>query len=87
MRTALCPACESELGFAPWHDESASHEICPHCGIHFGYNDARADLRAQIYGLWREAWIANGRQPLSGIAWREASVRIAQRAQEEKNAS
>ncbi len=86
MPTAPCPACGSELDFAPWDGESASHEICPHCGIQFGYNDARADLRAQIYRLWREAWVANGRQPLSGTAWREASVRIAQRAQEEKHA-
>jgi hypothetical protein len=28
------------LGFLPWHDDSASDEICPCCYIQFGYDDA-----------------------------------------------
>lgn len=35
----LCRACGDELGFKPWRGESASHEICPSCGIHFGCHD------------------------------------------------
>jgi hypothetical protein len=83
--TAICPVCQSELDSEPWDGGSSSHEICPSCGIHFGYNDARADLRQRIYALWREAWIANGRQAFQGKAWHEASVRIVERAQGETN--
>src|SRR2546421_398332 len=35
-----CPACGYALGFAPWDGESPSDEICPCCGIQFGYDDA-----------------------------------------------
>ena len=72
MSPASCPACGSELDFEPWKGESAADEICPYCGIQFGYNDASADLREQIYREWREAWIANDRQPFTGQAWRES---------------
>jgi hypothetical protein len=84
--TSSCPVCHSELDFEPWIGESASFEICPSCGIHFGYNDARSDLRLRIYIHLREAWIANGRRALQGEAWRDVSVRIIQRVQEEGRA-
>jgi hypothetical protein len=83
--TAVCPVCRCELDFEPWHGGSPSDEICPSCGIQFGYNDARANLRQRIYALWREAWIANGQRAFQGEAWREASVRIGQRVQEGTN--
>ena len=81
-----CPVCHSDLDFEPWIGESASQEICPSCGIHFGYNDARPDLRPRIYAHWREAWIANGRRALQGQAWRDVSVRILQRIQDDSRA-
>lgn len=63
---ASCPVCRNELDFVPWEGDSPSFEICPFCGIQFGYNDARRDLREQIYREWREAWIANDCQPFEG---------------------
>jgi hypothetical protein len=80
MAETSCPVCEFELDFAPWGDSGASDEICPSCGIQFGYNDARIDLRQHVYDEWRAAWIANGRKALDGSAWREASTRIPERA-------
>lgn len=82
MATALCPVCRNELDFEPWFEDSSSHEICPFCGIQFGYNDEDPDLRERIYVEWREAWIANNRQPFTGKQWREVSARIVQRAAE-----
>jgi hypothetical protein len=71
-----CPACDSDLAFEPWVQESASFEICPSCGIQFGYNDARPDVRGGVYREWRRAWIANGRRPFSGEAWRRVSKEV-----------
>jgi broad specificity phosphatase PhoE len=65
------------LDFAPWIDKNPSDEICPFCGIQFGYNDARPDLREEIYREWRDAWIDNGRQPFNGEEWRRLSKRVA----------
>ena len=81
-----CPVCQTQLDFAPWHNNAPSDEICPSCGIQFGYNDMRSDLRQRVYSLWRAAWIANGRRAFQGEAWREVSIRISQRAREETNA-
>ena len=75
--THECPVCEGELSFAPWVGVSASDEICPDCGIQFGYNDAQSDLRDRIYAAWRRAWISNGRRPFHGDDWREVSKRVA----------
>jgi hypothetical protein len=43
----------------PWRGGSASDEICPCCGLHFGYDDAfggRVDLRPAFYHGWRLKW-------------------------------
>ena len=85
--TATCPVCQSELDFEPWCENSASDEICPSCGIQFGYNDAREDYRQRIYSLWREAWIANNRRAFHGAAWRDVSIRIGRRIQEESHSA
>lgn len=53
-----CPVCYSPLDFEPWFVDSASDEICPTCGIQFGYDDARPDLRTAIYEAWRRAFLA-----------------------------
>jgi len=61
-----CPACEQVVLDEPaWSDESsASDEICPSCGIQFGYQDADLNSRELVYERWRESWLANGRRPI-----------------------
>ena len=76
MSTKFCPVCRNVLDFAPWTGENPSDEICPFCGIQFGYNDARVDLREQIYREWHDAWILNDRQPFTGEEWRKLSIRV-----------
>lgn len=59
----FCPACAYALDFEPWLGNSASDEICPCCGIHFGYDDAAGgdrERRIQIYDRWCKAWLAEG---------------------------
>lgn len=36
----LCLVCGYDLGFAPWVGVFPSDEICPCCGIQYGYDDA-----------------------------------------------
>ena len=66
VRRFPCPACrELVLEEPAWFSkDSASDEICPSCGIQFGYDDAEPDLRAMIHGLWGDRWRQNGRLPL-----------------------
>lgn len=63
MHSNNCPVCGFDLGFAAWVGNSASDEICPCCGIQFGYDDA-ADgnivRRRSIYVEWRQTWITEG---------------------------
>ncbi len=59
----LCPACGYVLDFPPWNGPSSSDEICPCCGIHFGYDDATGGSpgeRQAVYARWRHIWISNG---------------------------
>jgi hypothetical protein len=62
----LCPVCGHQLDFKPWDGGCSSHEICPGCGIHFGYDDACGGqglaARKAVYLRWRAAWESNGRQ-------------------------
>ncbi|MGH9150346.1 MAG: hypothetical protein ACRD0F_08400 [Acidimicrobiales bacterium] len=49
----------------PWAGGRASKEVCPSCGIQFGYDDAAASgpvERRDAYERWREAWIRGGMQ-------------------------
>jgi len=51
-----CPVCGYVLQFIPWDGLSASDEICPSCGIQFGYDDAaggNVQAREEIYKRWR----------------------------------
>lgn len=60
---SFCPVCGYELDFLPWKGESSSLEICPCCGIQFGYHDAAGDdydSRVPIYERWRKRWIEEG---------------------------
>jgi hypothetical protein len=58
----VCPVCGYDgLDEEPWSDGSPSDEICPSCGIHFGYDDAAGGdphARQEIYATWRQRWLA-----------------------------
>ncbi|RIK43045.1 MAG: hypothetical protein DCC58_10200 [Chloroflexi bacterium] len=60
----LCPVCGYALNQPPWCGESASFEICPSCGIHFGYDDDVSSesfrSKPETYRCWRETWITAG---------------------------
>jgi len=70
--TYTCPVCGYDGLFElPWQGECPSDDICPSCGIQFGYHDAAGgddEGRKRIYLEWRERWIAGG------MAWHSASV-------------
>ena len=82
MSSQLCPVCEHDLGFAPWDGDLASFEICPFCGIHFGYNDARPELRESVYAEWRREWIAGGRRAFTGAEWHRIAALVTSKAKE-----
>jgi hypothetical protein len=70
--SAACPACSyGGLYEPPWSaDGSPSDEICPCCGIQFGYDDAAGGNtagRQQVYQRWREEWISRGRPWFSSV--------------------
>lgn len=73
----VCPVCGyPQLTRRPWQEASASHEICPSCGTHFGYDDAAggdAGERLRIYAERRNDWKA------AGCPWRSASAQIPER--------
>lgn len=60
-----CPVC-GFLGFPepPWtEDGRASLEICPSCGVQFGYTDVAGEdavARSRAHDEWRAQWIADG---------------------------
>jgi hypothetical protein len=63
LKKNYCPVCGYDLGFPAWTDLSPSDEICPSCGIQFGYEDAAGgDIkrRSLIYQQWRIQWIQKG---------------------------
>jgi len=58
-----CPVCGYDLDFTPWKGESAADEMCPCCGIQFGYDDfagGQPELRPRIYAQWRDKWMREG---------------------------
>ena len=64
---AECPSCENELEFEPWVGDLDSQEICPFCGIQFGYDDACGGdrtARQALYEKWRTVWEQNGKKPI-----------------------
>lgn len=60
----FCPICGFYLGFQAWNEDgSPSEEICPCCGIQYGYSDAAGgdiEKRKQLYLDKREEWIRGG---------------------------
>lgn len=58
-----CYVCGYHLDFVPWAIGIPSDEICPSCGIHFGYDDAAGgdlEKRRLIYKQWRDNWVNSG---------------------------
>jgi len=53
----LCPVCGyPELDEPPYDDHGcASYNICPCCGVEFGYDDSNI-----LHSELREKWIING---------------------------
>lgn len=65
-----CPVCGFDLGFRAWDGDSPSDEICPSCGMQFGYYDSTPDGaqgRAAIYAEWRRRWVEEG-MPWNGAS-------------------
>ena len=61
----ICPVCGyPDLEEQPRSDSTGgSYEICPSCGIQFGYSDEAGgdkDARKELYRRWREEWIKAG---------------------------
>ena len=55
-----CPVCKQEFD-TPWE---GSFDICPSCGIQFGYDEAGAATDPVVYEEWRKMWTENGRKSL-----------------------
>ena len=62
--TPVCPVCGFPLDRPAWDALSGpSEEICPSCGIQFGYSDAAGGdpvRRQEIYKSWRRKWVEGG---------------------------
>lgn len=68
MNKSKCYACNNELDFKPWDNDLASFEICPFCGIQFGYDDMAGgdeEKRKRIYKNWNVMWLKNNKKKLS----------------------
>ncbi len=60
----VCPVCGYDrLYEPPWSNDVGSDEICPCCGIHFGYDDMAGGDAARREARHRELrtrWIDGG---------------------------
>jgi hypothetical protein len=59
-----CIVCGfNELDEPPYYESgNPSDEICPCCGIQFGYDDFDAQDKQVFYEQWRNKWILDGCQ-------------------------
>lgn len=58
----ICPVCGLTLDFEPWIGGADSQEICPCCGVQFGYYDS-ANSPEEVIKRWfdlRQKWIQGG---------------------------
>lgn len=57
-----CFVCNyNELLEPPFDEEGVpSDEICPCCGIHYGYDDDDVPDKEAVYKKWRDNWVSNG---------------------------
>lgn len=68
LESNYCRVCGYKLDFAPWIGNSPSDEICPCCGIQYGYDDlagGNINERSLIYTEWKKRWIREGMPWLS----------------------
>lgn len=58
----FCPVCGFELEEPAWKDGSPSYNICPSCGVEFGYGDFGVTIseRKKRHEQLRKEWIKNG---------------------------
>jgi hypothetical protein len=63
----VCPVCGYPyLMEIPWSEqELASYDICPSCGIEFGYDDdqyacGHPGTREELQEQWRDEWVKWG---------------------------
>jgi hypothetical protein len=59
----LCPVCGFDLDRPSWlNDRTPSFEICPCCGIQFGYHDLSKNRKTRelTYIAWRVKWKDSG---------------------------
>jgi hypothetical protein len=59
----LCPVCGYGLDEPAWDGDLPSDEICPSCGIQFGYTDFAGndpEKRKGVWKQWRERWVEEG---------------------------
>lgn len=56
----ICPVCGFQgLNEAPYDEElNASYDICPCCGVEFGYDDFKIDNI--VFEIARNKWLAKG---------------------------
>lgn len=64
----LCPICGfpffKQFGIKPWDDDIPSNEICPGCGIQFGYDDYAGgdeNKREEIHIVLRQKFFKKGK--------------------------
>lgn len=64
----LCPVCGfyffKDFGYKPWDGEVPCYEICPSCGIQFGYDDAAGgsqENRIKCHNAWRKRFLQEGK--------------------------
>ena len=67
----VCPVCGYPgLYESPYYSEGGgSYEICPSCGIQFGYSDGaggNVDKRRRVHQEWRRRWVERG-MPWHGV--------------------
>ena len=70
MDAPWCPVCGYKLAEPAWTpDSGGSFEICPSCGMQFGYTDAAGgdpERRRDLWRKWRQQWVADG-MPWRGV--------------------
>ncbi|MFM8930704.1 MAG: hypothetical protein ACKOS8_02355 [Gemmataceae bacterium] len=71
VKKNICPVCGYCLNFVPWDGELPADEMCPCCGLQFGYDDfggSSPEGRQLIYDTWRVKWIN------SGMKWQSVGI-------------
>lgn len=62
-----CPACGFELNGPPWRGEDPSWNICPCCGIEFGYDEYDSEFFDRREAFADEAQSVETGGPAGGL--------------------